>query len=58
MLSDLIIRKNLLAKTKTRKLFNTIGTVIPALSVIELRFVTVDIKYIAIILLIIGIGFR
>lgn len=57
-LSDLIIRKKFLTKSKTRKLFNTLGTLLPALFVIALAFVTYQMKYVAIIILTIGVGLK
>lgn len=57
-LSDLIIQKKFLTKMQTRKLLNTLGTLLPALFLIGLAFVTDQMKYLAIILLTIGVGLK
>lgn len=58
MLADMVIRKTFLTRTNTRKLFNTIGTFVPAISVIGLAFLTCQLKYYAVALLTIGVAFK
>ncbi len=53
----MLIRKNTLTRTQTRKLFNVLGNLLPALFVIGLAFMTCKLKYVAVALLTIGITF-
>lgn len=55
--ADLIIRKKILTRTQTRKLFNVLGNLFPAIFVIGLAFMTCKIKYVAVALLTIGVTF-
>jgi hypothetical protein len=56
-LADIFVRKNILTTTKTRKFFNSLGTLLPAILVIALAFMTCQIKYAAVVLLTIGVAF-
>ncbi len=53
----MLIRKKTLTRTQTRKLFNILGNLCPAIFVIALAFMTCKIKYIAVACLTIGITF-
>ncbi|CAF3470855.1 unnamed protein product [Rotaria sp. Silwood1] len=55
--ADSLIRKGTLSRTGTRKLFNVLGNLLPAIFVIGLAFMTCKIKYIAVALLTIGVTF-
>ncbi|CAM4940543.1 unnamed protein product [Rotaria socialis] len=55
--ADMIIRKKFLTRTQTRKLFNVLGNLFPALFVIGLAFMTCKTKYFAVALLTIGVTF-
>jgi hypothetical protein len=57
-IADIFVRKRILTVTHTRKLFNILGNLIPALFLIGLAFMTCQLKYIAVILLTAGVGFR
>lgn len=46
-----------LSKTNVRKLFNTLGFIMPMFAVIGLMFVTCEIKYIGVALLTVGLAF-
>ncbi|CAF1239777.1 unnamed protein product [Adineta steineri] len=56
-LADIFIRKNILTITQTRKLFNVLGTILPAIVLIGLAFITCQLKYVAVILLTAGVAF-
>jgi hypothetical protein len=56
-IADMLIRKKTLTRTQTRKLFNILGNLCPAIFVIALAFMTCKIKYIAVACLTIGITF-
>lgn len=56
-LADVLIRKNILTRTKTRKLFNVLGNLVPAIFVIGLAFMTCKLKYVAVGLLTVGVTF-
>ena len=56
-IADTLIRKNILTRTQTRKLFNVFGNLFPAIFVIGLAFMTCKLKYIAVALLTIGVTF-
>ncbi|CAF1312349.1 unnamed protein product [Rotaria sordida] len=58
IIADIIIRKNLLTTTNTRKLFNILGNLLPAICVLSLAFLTCQLKYVAVILLTISFAFR
>ncbi len=53
----MFIRKKILTRTQTRKLFNVLGNLFPAIFVIGLAFMTCKLKYIAVVLLTIGVTF-
>ncbi|CAF1209802.1 unnamed protein product [Rotaria sordida] len=57
-IADVIIRKNLLTTTNTRKLFNILGNLVPAIFVLGLAFMTCQLKYVAVVLLTIGVAFQ
>jgi hypothetical protein len=56
-IADVLIRKKTLTRTQTRKLFNVLGNLFPAIFVIGLAFMTCELKYVAVTLLTIGIAF-
>ncbi len=56
-LADMIIRKKFLTRTNTRKVFNVLGNLFPAIFVIGLAFMTCKLKYLAVALLTIGVTF-
>ncbi|CAF1249155.1 unnamed protein product [Rotaria sp. Silwood1] len=58
IIADVIIRKNLLTTTNTRKLFNILGNLFPAIFVLGLAFMTCRLKYVAVVLLTIGVAFH
>jgi hypothetical protein len=53
----MFIRKKILTRTQTRKVFNVLGNLFPAIFVIALAFMTCKLKYIAVALLTIGVTF-
>jgi hypothetical protein len=55
--ADMLIRKKTLTRTQTRKVFNVLGNLFPAIFVIALAFMTCKIKYVAVALLTIGLTF-
>ncbi len=55
--ADMLIRKEILTRTQTRKVFNVLGNLFPAIFVIGLAFMTCKIKYVAVALLTIGVTF-
>ncbi|CAF1032852.1 unnamed protein product [Adineta ricciae] len=57
VLADLCIRKKILTRTQTRKFFNVLGNLFPAIFVIGLAFMTCKLKYLAVALLTIGVTF-
>lgn len=57
VIADMIIRNKILTRTKTRKVFNVLGNLFPAIFVIGLAFMTCKSKYIAVALLTIGVTF-
>lgn len=57
IVADTFIRKEILTRTQTRKLFNVLGNLCPAIFVIALAFMTCKLKYLAVVLLTIGITF-
>lgn len=56
-LADRFVRKKILTVTQTRKLFNILGNLLPAIFVIGLAYITCRLKYLAVALLTIGVGF-
>lgn len=57
VVADMFIRKGIFTRTRTRKLFNVLGNLLPAIFVIGLAFMTCKTKYIAVVLLTIGVTF-
>lgn len=57
VVADTLTRKNILSRTQTRKLFNVLGNLFPALFVIGLGYMTCKTKYTAVTLLTIGVTF-
>jgi hypothetical protein len=57
-IADILIRKNILTTTNTRKLFNILGNLLPAIFVIGLAFMTCQLRYVAVVLLTIGVAFK
>jgi general stress protein CsbA len=55
--ADMLIRKKTLTRTQTRKVFNVLGNIFPAMFVIALAFMTCKLKYVAVALLTIGVTF-
>ncbi len=53
----MLIRKDILTRTNTRKLFNVLGNLFPAIFVVALAFMTCKLKYVAVTLLTIGVTF-
>jgi hypothetical protein len=58
VISDLLIQKKKLSKQNVRKLFNTVGFVIPVLTFIGLMFVTSSSRVIGFCLVLVNITFR
>jgi hypothetical protein len=56
-IADMLIRKKILTRTQTRKLFNVLGNLCPAIFVVGLAFMTCKLKYVAVVLLTIGVTF-
>ena len=57
-LADLIIRKKFLSRTNTRKLFHGIGTLSPAICLLLISFLNCERRYLAVLLLIIGVALK
>ncbi|CAF1048288.1 unnamed protein product [Rotaria sp. Silwood1] len=57
IIADILIHRKILTITQTRKLFNTLGSFLPAIFVFGLTFMTCQNKYTAVILLTIGVTF-
>jgi hypothetical protein len=57
-LADFIIRKKYLKRVNTRKLFHGIGTLAPAICLLLISFLNCERRYLAVFLLVIGMGFR
>jgi len=57
-LADLIIRKKLLKRVNTRKLFHVIGTLSPAICLLLISFLNCERRYLAVLLLIIGVALK
>ena len=55
--SDKIIQTNKISRTTVRKIFNTVGFLVPMLSVIGLIFVTCENPYIGVLLITVGLAF-
>jgi hypothetical protein len=55
--ADMLIQKKTLTRTQTRKVFNVLGNIFPAIFVIALAFMTCKLKYVAVALLTIGVTF-
>jgi hypothetical protein len=57
VLADMLIRRKMLTRTQTRKVFNVLGNLLPAIFVVSLAFMTCKVKYVAVALLTIGVTF-
>ncbi len=57
-LADLIIRKEILKRVNTRKLFHGIGTLSPAICLLLISFLNCERRYLAVFLLIIGVALK
>lgn len=57
IVGDKLIQSNTLSKTTVRKLFNTLGFIVPMGAVIGLGFVTCSDPYIGVALLVVGLAF-
>lgn len=57
-ISDILINRNIINVTTSRKLFNSIGQLVPMACLIGLGYMTADEKTLAITLLTIGVGFN
>jgi hypothetical protein len=57
-LADLIIKKKLLKRVNTRKLFHGIGTLSPALCLLLISFLNCERRYLAVLLLVIGVALK
>ncbi|XP_023014226.2 putative inorganic phosphate cotransporter [Leptinotarsa decemlineata] len=57
-IADMLIRKNIVSVTTSRKIFNTIGFAVPALALISLIFVEAGNKVATIVILVIAVGFN
>ena len=57
-LADIIIEKNYLKRVNTRKLFHGIGTLSPAICLLLISFLDCQHRYIAVVLLIIGVALK
>jgi MFS family permease len=57
-LADIFVRRKILTTTNTRKLFNIPGNLLPAIFLVALAFMTCQLKYVAVILLTIGVTTR
>lgn len=55
--ADMFIRKKILTRTQTRKLFNVVGNLFPAIFVIGLAFMNCQLKYVAVAFLTLGVTF-
>jgi hypothetical protein len=55
--ADMLIKKEILTRTTTRKVFNVLGNLCPAIFVVGLAFMTCKLKYLAVALLTIGVTF-
>ena len=57
VVADMLIRKQILTRTRTRKLFNLLGNLLPAIFVLGLAFMNCKLKYLAVTFLTIGVTF-
>ncbi|CAF0921048.1 unnamed protein product [Rotaria sordida] len=55
-LADFIIRKKILKRVNTRKLFHGIGTLAPAICLLLISFLNCERRYLAVLLLVIGVA--
>lgn len=58
VVGDKLIQSNLLSKTVVRKIFNSLGSLIPMAAIIGLAFVTCASPYVGVALLVIGLSFK
>ena len=58
MVSDKVVKGGLMRRIVARKLFNTLGFVIPMICVLCLMFVNCQRAYIGVILITVGLGVR
>jgi len=57
-LADLIIRKKILKRVNTRKLFHGIGTLSPAICLLLIAYLNCERRYLAVLLLIVGVALK
>jgi len=57
-LADFIIRKKYLKRVNTRKLFHGIGTLAPAICLLIISFLNCERRYLAVLLLVIGVALK
>jgi hypothetical protein len=57
-LADIIIEKKYLKRVNTRKLFHGIGTLAPAICLLLISFLNCEHRYLAVLLLIIGVALK
>jgi len=57
-LADFIIKKKYLKRVNTRKLFHGIGTLSPALCLLLISFLNCERRYLAVLLLVIGVALK
>ena len=58
VVGDKLIQSNALSKTVVRKIFNSLGSIIPMGAILGLAFVTCAIPYVGVALLVIGLSFK
>jgi ACS family sodium-dependent inorganic phosphate cotransporter-like MFS transporter 5 len=57
-LADFIIKKKFLKRVNTRKLFHGIGTLSPAICLLLISFLNCERRYLAVLLLVIGVALK
>jgi ACS family sodium-dependent inorganic phosphate cotransporter-like MFS transporter 5 len=57
-LADFIIKKKFLSRVNTRKLFHGIGTLSPAICLLLISFLNCERRYLAVLLLVIGVALK
>jgi len=56
--ADFLIERKYLKRVNTRKLFHGVGTLAPAICLLIISFLDCESRYLAVILLIVGVAFR